>query len=119
METIPPIFWMFIIFALALGVFLILFYIAMAVRESINLIRESTGVLHEVKDIAREAKTIIADIQSISSGFKGVVTKINGIIETVNDNIVGPIMAIGGFLSSVSNYVPGRKKKRAVTEEEI
>lgn len=110
---------MFIITLLTVGVFMILFYIAMAVRESISLIKESTGVLHEVKDIAREAKVIIIDMKGVSGGIKGIVEKVSGTIDTLNAKIIAPILAIGGFLTTVSSFVTGGKNSKKSEQREL
>jgi hypothetical protein len=106
MDSIPPLFWMFIITLLSVGFFMILFYVAMAVRESVNTLKESTGVLREVKDIVRETKTIVSDIQLITGSVRKGMEKLTGVVDTINNSLVKPIKAIGQFFGFVTSFLP-------------
>ena len=101
METIPALFWMFIITALTLGLFLILFYIAMAIRESIDLIKETTLTVKESREILAEAKTVVSETKNIVTGVKSAV-----------DSVIDPLKKLGAMFGFVSSMVPSAKNNK-------
>ena len=106
MTTIPPLFWMFIISILTLGVFLILVYIALAIRQSIDLIKEATNVLVEAKEIARESKVILSDVKALSESAKESVERINNMVRITSEKIIKPVKSIGNFINYLTSFLP-------------
>lgn len=98
MQEIPPWFWMIIISGLS-GLFgLILFYVAMLLKESMMTIREFRYMLVEVHDIIDSAKIAIEKGQRI-------IDMISSTVETISDSVLKPIAAVSTFFLGAKNIV--------------
>jgi hypothetical protein len=79
MDAIPVWYWMTVIGVVTALVSLILFYMAMLLRESTAVVRDTREIVTTVKDTVQE----------------------------VNEAIVGPARGVGNFLNSISAFLAG------------
>ena len=94
MTTIPVEFWMLVIGALTVLFCLILFYVAMLVREATFTMSEVTKTIVDSRKLIQNTNAIVADVRETVDGLKGTISE-------VNDSIVGPIRGIGKIIGSI------------------
>ncbi|HVX93161.1 MAG TPA: hypothetical protein VHA74_03565 [Candidatus Dojkabacteria bacterium] len=94
METIPATFWMVIISALTALVCLILYYVAM-------LVKETTGTMVEVKNTIIDSRKLIQNSNAIVEDVRVSVDSIKGTVKEVNQSILGPVKAIAKLMNSI------------------
>ncbi len=81
METIPSIYWMIVIAAIAILICFVLYQLGMLLKDS---------------------RRTLQNVEGITSTVKGTV-------EEVNETIIKPIRGIGTGISAVSGFVSGLK----------
>ena len=77
METIPAWYWMVIVGALTALTCVILYYIAMLVKESTRTIVEVRETITDSRKIIQASTVMIEDAASIVAGVKGSVEEFN------------------------------------------
>lgn len=101
MQEIPTWFWMIIISGLSGMLGLILFYVAMLLKESMMTVREFRYMIVEVHDIIDSIKVAIEKAQRI-------VDKVSSTVDTISDVVVRPVTTIATFFSGVKDIVSKR-----------
>lgn len=109
METIPPIFWMIIVSVLTVMVCLILYYIAMLIKETRTTVADSREVMKQATKTLQQVELIVSDVQSS-------IATIRGTVEEVNQSILAPIRKIAGGVLATSAFLSGLKKKEPKEE---
>lgn len=105
METIPPIFWMIII---VVGVgfgSLVLYEIAMLIKESKEAVRDSRTIIVESQKTVEKANNMLDEVQEIVINVKDTVSEISS-------TIISPVRKIGGMLTVASSFVEGVTGKK-------
>jgi Na+-transporting methylmalonyl-CoA/oxaloacetate decarboxylase gamma subunit len=105
METIPPIYWMIIIVIGVGFVCLVLYEIAMLIRESKEAVRDSRAVIVESQKTVEKANNMLDEVQSIVSTTKDTVAEIS-------KSIISPVRKISSLLGVASSFVEGVQGKR-------
>ncbi|MGI5897765.1 MAG: hypothetical protein ACOX6Q_01230 [Candidatus Dojkabacteria bacterium] len=95
METVPPIFWMIIVSILTIMLCVVLYYLAMLLKES--------------RDTVSKTEPIIKDLQTS-------ITSITETLNEINTLIIKPVRGIGAAISVVNGIITGIKKD--TTEKE-
>lgn len=98
-NAIPAVFWMIVISVVS-GMFtLILYYVAMLVRESTSTLREVQGTIRDSREILQGAKKIVEDSSEIVSVVKGSVGNLKTTLDEFNTMLLVPIRSISSFIS--------------------
>ena len=108
MDTIPSVYWMIIIGAVTFMVCLVLYYVAMLLRESKEAVTDGRSLVKDAQKTLQQADLIINDLQAS-------ITAVRGAIEEISQSILGPIRKIGAGISIASNFL-NRKKGQTDTE---
>jgi cell shape-determining protein MreC len=95
MTQIPPFFWMTIISILTIGVFFLLFYLAMSAKELSIVIRNFGEVVSEFDETVQTANKLVSAIESKINEFLSV-------LDEVNKTLIIPIRAIQNVMNRVS-----------------
>ena len=103
MDTIPSVFWMVIIAVIAIMICLVLYYVAMLLKETKDAVGDSRKLIQGLEPTMKQVDLIIADVQSTTSMLKGTV-------QDINEGIVMPIRNIGSAFSAMSGLVSGLRK---------
>jgi len=103
MSEIPPIYWMIIIGFITFMFGLVLYYLAMLIRESKDAVADSRKIIQNTEEILKQATLIVNDVQESISTLKGTVLQIN-------EAILLPIKKIGSTISMVGDFFAGIKK---------
>jgi hypothetical protein len=103
MSNIPPIYWMIIIGFITFMFGLVLYYLAMLIRESKDAVADSRKIIQNTEEILKQATLIVNDLQESVSVVKGTVLQIN-------EAILVPIKKIGSTISVVGDFFTGLKK---------
>ena len=90
---------------IAFFICLILFYLALLIKESRDTVRESREILQSGKESILKLGKIIEDLESTVSIAKGTM-------EEVSNSVLNPIRAISGFLGTVGIFASKRREKR-------
>ncbi len=88
METIPPVFWMIVIAILTVMICLVLYYLAMLLKES--------------RDTVAKTEPIIKDLQTS-------VSSVTDTLNEVNNLVVKPVRGIEAAISVVNGIITGIK----------
>ncbi len=105
MGSIPAIYWMVVIGVLT-GLFgLILYYIAMFVRESTGTMSEVKGTLSDSRKLIQASGKVVEEAHSIVAGVKGSIDNIRGTVDEVTDSFLRPISRLTEILNSVIDYI--------------
>lgn len=103
MSEIPPIYWMIIIGFITLMFGLVLYYLAMLIRESKDAVADSRKLIQNTEEILKQTTLIVNDVQESISTLKGTVFQIN-------EAILLPIRKIGNTISIVGDFFTGLRK---------
>ena len=109
METIPPIFWMIIVSVLTIMVCLILYYIAMLIKET-----RTTGV--DARETMKQANKILTQAELIVNDIQSSVSTVRTTVEEINQSILAPIRRLAGGVLAVSSFIGGLKSKKETEE---
>jgi len=109
MDTIPPVFWMIIVSVLTVMTCLILYYIAMLIKETRTTVVDARETMKQATKMLQQAELIVNDVQSS-------IASIRGTVEEVNQSILAPIRKIAGGILTASAFLGGLKKKEQKTE---
>ncbi len=101
METIPAQYWMVIIGALSALLGLILYYVAMFLKESTKTVVEVRGVVKESKEVLQKTNAIVDDAGIIVSSFKEVSNGIQTSLSETVDSILTPLQKLGSVISAL------------------
>jgi hypothetical protein len=104
METIPPIYWMTILGVITLMLCLVLYYIAMLIKESRDVVRDSRAIIKNADEIMKQAVLIVNDAQETVSTVKATIM-------SVNESILVPIKKIGNTVTIVGDFLEGLNRK--------
>lgn len=110
MDTIPPVYWMVLISVVSVFICLILYYIAMLVKETTNTMVEVKEVVRETRDTITKTNKILDESTEVLASAKRTTLMIESSVSELNQSIVQPVKRIGSIISSVSNFVEGFKK---------
>ncbi|MHC1716507.1 MAG: hypothetical protein AB9915_01245 [Candidatus Dojkabacteria bacterium] len=105
MSDIPSAYWMIIIGAVTLMICLVLYYVAMLLRESKDAVGDSRKIIQGLEDTMKQVDLILADVQS-------TISTVRGTIDEINKGIIQPIKNVGSAISAVSGFVSGIKKEK-------
>lgn len=97
METIPSTYWMIIIGFVVLMICLVLYYLAMLLKETKKVVTD-TGTL------LKETDLILKDVRQVVASAKGTV-------DQINEAILVPIKRIGYGISMVTSFLNKDKKE--------
>lgn len=103
MGEIPSVFWMIVIGGLSAMLGLIFYYIAMVFKEVSMTVHESQDLIRNSNEILSEAK------ESVSI--------VNDSVKSIKTKIIDPILQIGNFLSSISEFAGKTFRNRFDREE--
>ncbi len=104
METIPAIYWMVIIGAITLMFCLVLYYIAMLIKESRDAVKDSRAIIKNADAITRQTALIVDDMQE-------TITVLKGTVMSINESVLVPIKKIGSLITIVGDFLEGLKRK--------
>jgi DNA anti-recombination protein RmuC len=104
METIPAVYWMVIIGVVTLMLCLVLYYIAMLIKESRDAVKDSREIIKNADSIMKQTALIMDDVQD-------TVTTLKGTIISINDTVLVPIKKIGSTITIVGDFLEGLKRK--------
>ncbi|MBU1120025.1 hypothetical protein KKA50_02430 [Patescibacteria group bacterium] len=110
MDTIPPVFWMIIVSVLTVMTCLILYYIAMLIKETRTTVADARDTMKQATKMLQQLELIVNDVQSSVSAIRGTV-------EEVNQSILAPIRKIAGGILTASAFLGSLKKNKQETEE--
>ncbi|MBN2100902.1 hypothetical protein JW710_03340 [Candidatus Dojkabacteria bacterium] len=97
MSEIPAWYWMLIIAGLS-GMFgLILFYVAMLLRESMMTVREFRFMLMDMHDVMDTAKEIVQK-------SKKIVDTVSTTLDAISETILKPVAAIGALFNRIKGF---------------
>lgn len=97
-NTIPALYWMIVIGVLS-GMFtLILYYIAMLIKEATNTLKEVKSTIQDSREIIRGTKKIVDDTSEIVSELKGSLGNIKNTIDEFNDVLTLPIKSVSSII---------------------
>lgn len=105
MDTIPPIFWMIIVSVLTIMTCIILYYIAMLVKETKITVADSREIMKQATKTLQQVELIVNDVQAS-------VSTVRGTVEEVNQSILGPVRKIAGGILTASVFLNSLKKKK-------
>lgn len=77
---------------------LIMYYLAMLLRETTLTVREARFIVVEMQDVVAESKAALKKVNKM-------IDSASSVVGTVSDSIIKPIVAIGGMLKTVNEYV--------------
>lgn len=80
MQTIPPVYWMIVIAAIAVLICFVLYELGMLIKDSRKTLQNVEGITSTVKNTVEEVnETIIQPIRGIGSGISAVSGFISGL----------------------------------------
>lgn len=112
METIPAWFWMTVIAFLTVLFGLILYYVAMLIRETTATMSEVKATLTDSRKLIQNANVIVEDSMGIVKDVKDSVSKLKGTVDEVNEMILVPVRKVGNILETVLSFVEGFISKK-------
>ena len=98
MTSIPAEYWMAVIGALCLGILLILYYIAMLLKESVGAMRELTGVLADARNVIKSANAVALKASII-------VGNVEALVEKISVSLLDPVNEIAKILNGFARVV--------------
>ena len=104
METIPATYWMVIIGVVTFMICFVLYYIAMLIKESRDVVRDSRAIINNADEIMKQTTLIVNDAQEAVSTVKATIL-------SINDSILLPIKKIGNTITIVGDFVEGLHRK--------
>ena len=104
METIPSTYWMIIIGVVTLMFSLVLYYIAMLIKESRDAVKDSRAIIKNADQITKQAALIVDDMQE-------TVTVLKGTVMSINETVLVPIKKIGSIITVAGDFLEGLKRK--------
>lgn len=103
MSEIPAIYWMIVVGAVTVMFCLVLYYLAMLIKEGRDAVRDSREIIKNANKMMEQATVIVNDVQEVVSSVKRTVGQ-------VNEAILIPIRKIGNTVSMVGDFLGGLKK---------
>lgn len=97
MDTIPSWFWMVIIAGITGMVGLILFYVAMLLKESMLTVREFRYMMVEMHDI-------IDTVKVATEKLKNIMDMIESSVKMIKTAILKPIASIGSIFERIREF---------------
>lgn len=105
MDTIPPIFWMIIVSVVTVMVCLILYHVAMLIKETKTTVVDARGIMNQASKTLQQVDLIVNDVKSS-------VSTIRGTVEEVSQSIVAPIRKISNGILIASTFLGSLKKDK-------
>lgn len=99
-NEIPALFWMVIITGLSVLLGMILYYLAMILKEARN-------TMGEVTKTVQKSNVLLDDAAEVVSVAKSSAKKLEGTVDEVNQAVVQPLRTIGSALHAVSGFIGG------------
>lgn len=99
-NEIPALFWMVIITGLSSLFGLILFYIAMLLKDTRSTVQEVTKTVEKSNNILDEVEGVVTTARESVSLLKDTASEINR-------SIVTPVRSIGSILHTLSGFLDG------------
>lgn len=103
---------MIIIGAVTVMICLVLYYLAMLLRESKNAVSDSRVVINDLTRTMKQVDLIVNDVQTS-------IATIRGTVEEVNQAILSPLRKLAYGFSLVTGFLGNIKNKHNKEEEEI
>ncbi|MDD3661751.1 MAG: hypothetical protein PHG63_01675 [Candidatus Dojkabacteria bacterium] len=113
MEEIPSWFWMAIVSGLSAMLALIMYYIAMLLRETTLTVREFKYMVVEFHDILDSAKALLEKVNRISE-------TISDTVEAVSVSVLQPLAVVGSWVTAIKSAVSrftGGEEEAVETEQ--
>lgn len=101
MESIPSEYWMIVIGVLSALLGLILYYLAMFLKESTKTVVEVQGVVRESKEVLKKANTIADNAGVIVSSFREMSNGIQSSLSETVETILTPLQKLGSVISAI------------------
>jgi hypothetical protein len=98
METIPAWFWMIVIGGLSIMLGLILFYVAMLMRETMLTVQEARYFLIDFHDV-------LDTFKAVSQRIKKTVDVVGNTVETISNTIMRPVNMLSGAFGKLQGVV--------------
>ena len=95
---------MVIIGAVTLMFCLVLYYIAMLIKESRDAVKDSREIIKSADQITKQAALMVNDLQETVSTLKSTVM-------SINESVLIPIKKIGSAITIVGDFFEGLKRK--------
>ena len=83
---------------------LVLYYIAMLIKESRDAVKDSRAIIKNADQITKQAALIVDDMQE-------TVTVLKGTVLSINETVLVPIKKIGSAITIVGDFLEGLKRK--------
>ncbi|MCA9376897.1 hypothetical protein H6763_02910 [Candidatus Nomurabacteria bacterium] len=99
-NQIPAVFWMVVISGLSILLGMILYYLAM-------ILREATNTMSEVTKTVQKSNVLLDDAAEVVSVAKTSAKKLEETVDEVNKAIIVPVRSIGSVLHTVSGFIEG------------
>lgn len=103
MSDIPSVYWMIIIALIVFMICLVLYYFAILIKRSGEVVNEVKPLLKNTDEILKQTAVMVNDAQEAVSVVKGTLIEINGAI-------LAPVRKIGSVISIVGDFFEGLKK---------
>lgn len=100
MDNIPSEFWMVMITVLTLMFALILYYVAMLLRETTFAVGDMRITIQRSNDILEHAEEIVKRAESI-------VHMVEVAAGQISENIVVPIVSLGAYIKTANGFLSG------------
>jgi hypothetical protein len=100
MEGIPSIYWMILIGVFTGFVCLVLYQLAMLLRESTKAVGDGRKVIQDIQGTVQVANEIVVEVKDMLGTLKVTLSE-------VNNAVLVPIKKIGLIVGVVSNFVEG------------
>ena len=105
MESIPAQYWMVVIGAVTALICLILYYIAMFMKESSRTVVEVRETIRESRVLIRNSNRIVEEAGSIVSTARQSVNMLQGSLNEVNESLLSPVKKLGGVMSAAVEFL--------------
>ncbi|MBP5204225.1 hypothetical protein J6Z48_01115 [bacterium] len=119
METIPAVFWMIVVLGVAIMLCLVLYHLAMLIKEAKNTVIQTNKVIEETKvtvnrtnEILTDTKDIVADAKDMVSDARDIVTTAKVTSNAVSTTVMEPVREIGSTLSAISSFISAIRGNR-------
>lgn len=98
MADIPSWFWMLVVAGLSGMLGLIMYYIALLLRETMLTVREFKYIVVEFRDILDSTKALMQKVNRMSDTMATT-------IETISGSILKPIAVVGTWVNSIKSVI--------------
>ncbi len=103
MSEIPSIYWMIIIGVIVLMICLVLYYLAMLIKQSGEVVKETKPLLKNADEILKQTASMVNDAQEAVSVVKDTLIE-------MNETVLIPVRKIGSAINVIGDFLKGLKK---------